>query len=163
MSIIKEIKTKTDLINSHKLIKDSFITVANDFGLNIKNCPANPAFMKYSQLIEMKEKGIKMFGLFLNNKQAGFIALERADGRIYYIERLSVLPEFRNNGYGTELMNFAFDYVEKSGGERISIALMDNNTLLKNWYRAYGFKVTEKKEFDHLPFIVCYMEKYINQ
>lgn len=59
-------------------------------------------------------------------------------------------------------MNFAFDYVEKADGENISVALMDNNILLKNWYKAYGFRETGKKEFDHLPFKVCFMEKSIS-
>jgi len=159
---IKEIKNETDLINSHKLIIDSFKTVADDFGLTIENCPTNVAFMKYEQLIEMKEKGIAMFGLFLEGTQIGFVAIESADIETYYIERLSVLPEFRNKGYGTQLMDFAFDYVKKVGGEKISIALMDNNVLLKNWYIVYGFRETGKKQFDHLPFIVCFMAKDIN-
>lgn len=162
MPAIKEIKTETDLLNSHKLIIGSFKTLADDFGLTIENCPANVAFMEYRQLIEMKEKGIKMFGLFLEGTQIGFVAIESAGKETYYIERLSVLPEFRNKGYGTKLLDFAFNYVKKVGGEKISIALMDNNVLLKNWYSAYGFKETEKKEFDHLPFIVCFMAKDIN-
>ena len=115
---IREIKTKNDLINSHKLIKDSFKTVAEDFGLTIKNCPANPAFMKFSQLMEMKEKGNIMFGLFLEEKQVGFIAIEYAGKKTYYMERLSVLPEFRHNGYGRVLMGFTFDYADKNGGKR---------------------------------------------
>ena len=41
--------------------------------------------------------------------------------------------------------------------------LMDNNILLKNWYMAFGFKETGKREFDHLPVKVCFMEKSINQ
>lgn len=70
----------------------------------------------------------------------GFVAIESAGKETYYIERLSVLPEFRNKGYGTKLLDFVFNYVKKVGGEKISIALMDNNVLLKNWYSAYGFK-----------------------
>jgi len=162
MMVVKEIRAKTELINSHKLIKESFKTVAEDFGLTLKNCPVNAAFMEYSQLIEMKGKGIKMYGLFLEEKQVGFIAIEYADKGIYYIERLSILPGFRHKGYGKELMDFAFNYVKKANGERVSVALMDNNTLLKNWYMAYGFRETGKKEFDHLPFDVCFMEKDIN-
>lgn len=131
MPNIKEIKTKTALIKGHKVIVNSFKTVADKFGLTIENCPANPAFMEYGQLIGMKEKGINMFGLFLDENQIGFIAIECADNKTYYIERLSVLPEYRKQGYGTQLVDFAFDYVRKVGGERISIALMDNNVLLK--------------------------------
>lgn len=138
MQTIREIKNKTDLLESHKVIIKSFKTVADDFGLTIENCPTNIAFMKYKNLIEMKEKGIKMFGLFLDKTQIGFIAIEQANKKMYYIERLSVLPEHRNNGYGALLMDFAFNFVKKEGGEKISIALMDNNIILKNWYKAYG-------------------------
>lgn len=158
---IKEIKKEADLINSYKLITESFKTVADDFELTKENCPANPAFSKYDQLLEMKEKGIKMFGLFLEKKQVGFIALEQASEGIYYIERLSVLPESRHNGYGKALLDFAFSYAGETNGKKISIAIMDNNKILKDWYIEYGFWETGKKKFDHLPFKVCFMEKNI--
>jgi ribosomal protein S18 acetylase RimI-like enzyme len=158
----KEIKTETDLKNSHKIIKESFKTVADDFELTLENCPTSPAFTSYSQLLEIKEKDIKMFGLYLDSKQVGFIAIERAGKSIYYIERLSVLPEFRHKGYGRKLLDFAFNYVKREDGKKISIAIMDNNCLLKNWYIEYGFIETGKRDFKQLPFKVCFMEKKLD-
>ncbi len=42
-------------------------------------------------------------------------------------------------------------------GKYISIGIMDENTGLKKWYLDYGFKEKGTKEFDHLPFTVCFM------
>ena len=33
---------------------------------------------------------------------------------------------------------------------------------LKSWYRRRGFHETGKREFKHLPFVVCFMEKNLN-
>jgi hypothetical protein len=43
---IKEIESKTDLKKSHHIIKESFSTVADDFGLTPNNCPSKYVIWK---------------------------------------------------------------------------------------------------------------------
>jgi len=159
---IKEIITEASLVESLKIIKDSFITVARELDLTEQNCPSNPAFTNMENLKKMKDKGIRMFGLFEERNQIGFVAIEKADD-IYYIERLSVLPGSRHQGYGKLLLDFVFNYVEAQGAKKVSIGIVNENSVLKNWYKLYGFTETGVKKYEHLPFTVCFMEKGVER
>lgn len=155
---IKGINSRRDFENSVKVIRDSFKTVALEFGLNEGNCPTHPSLITLDKLLELKSKA-KLFGLFLNKIQVGFVAIEKADDRVYYLDKLAVLPEYRHNGYGRKLVRFISSYVEKHKGERVSLGMIDDSTVLKDWYKELGFRETGKKNFEHLPFTVCFMEK----
>lgn len=147
---------------SVEIINKSFLTVAKELNLTKENAPTNPAFITYNSLLELKKKEVKFFELIVyNDIPVGFIAIEKADENIFYLEKLAVLPEHRHNGYGKLLMDFAFNYVKKYNGKKISIGIVDENKKLKNWYKDYGFKETGKKKFEHLPFTVCFLEKSV--
>ena len=155
---IKEIKSRKDLENSVQVIRDSFKTVALEFGLNEGNCPAHPSLITLDKLLELKAKA-KLFGLFLNKIQVGFVAVERADDNLYYLDKLAVLPDYRHKGYGEKLVGFVLSFVKKQDGQKVSLGMIDESTVLKDWYKELGFRETGKKNFEHLPFTVCFMEK----
>jgi len=159
--MIKPINSPEDIKATVTVLRKSFATVANRLGLTVENCPTNAAFIKEESLYEMKEKGIFMFGLFDGDEQVGFTALQKSTDTLFYLEKLAVIPEYRHKGYGKILMDFCFDYVRKLNGEKISIGIINENTVLKNWYSEYGFTETGTKDYPHLPFIVCFMEKSV--
>ena len=163
MCMIREIANDNELENSVKVIVDSFGTVAVEFKLNKDNCPTHPSLVTLKQLQEMKRKGLKLFGLFENDAQVGFVAVEKKKDRVYSIEKLAVLPGYRHQGYGGELIEFVSDYVKNAGGKKLSIGIINEHTLLKKWYEVKGFKETAVMKFEHLPFTVCFMEKPIEQ
>ena len=68
------------------------------------------------------------------------------------MERLAVLPSYRHRGIGRALMDFAFKTVKKHGGKKVSIGIINENRVLKNWYMEYGFVETGTRVFRHLPF-----------
>jgi ribosomal protein S18 acetylase RimI-like enzyme len=107
----------------------------------------------------MFEKGVFMFTWIEEEKTVGFVAIEQSDltKPWWYIEKLSVLPEYRHKGIGEKLMQFAVEEIERRGGTYISIALIDEQTILKEWYSKLGFSFIASKKFDHLPFGVCFM------
>jgi ribosomal protein S18 acetylase RimI-like enzyme len=107
----------------------------------------------------MKRKGLTLFGLSQGEVQVGFIALERLGAAIYSVEKLAVLPTFRHHGYGQMLLKFAIDHVRNNGGQKVSIGIINEHFILKNWYLGLGFKETGTKKFPHLPFTVCFMER----
>jgi ribosomal protein S18 acetylase RimI-like enzyme len=78
------------------------------------------------------------------------------------MEKLAVLPEYRHKGYGKRIMDFVSGFVKEQGGSKISIGIINENTILKNWYLEYGFKETETRVFSHLPFTVCLMGKEVS-
>jgi ribosomal protein S18 acetylase RimI-like enzyme len=158
---IKEIKDRRDIENSVKVIRDSFRTVALELGLNKDNCPTHPSLITLDKLLGLKNKA-EFFGLFLNNRQVGFVAAEKADGGIYYLDKLAVLPEYRHQGYGARLVEFVEGYVREQGGQKISLGMIDESTVLKNWYKKLGFIEVGTKHFEHLPFTVCFMDKSLS-
>ncbi len=140
-------------------IRSAFLTVAKEFHLTKENAPTNPAFLEMEALNQMAEKKIELFAVLEEDACIGFVGIEKADDDLYYMEKLAILPEHRHKGYGRKVMDFVSGYVRDKGGKRISIGIIDENTILKNWYIEYGFQETERKVFKHLPFTVCLMVK----
>ncbi len=159
--MIKEIGDKRNLERSAEVIRKSFATVAQEFGLTEQNCPTNPAFITFEKLEKLHARGARFFALYEGDSQLGFVAMENADSTTCYLEKLAVLPEYRGRGYGKDLVGFVFDYVRSNGGTKVSIGIMDNHRQLKDWYKRLGFVETGTKRFDHLPFTVCFMEKSV--
>ena len=147
--------------NCVRVIRDSFITVAREFNITKQNAPTNPAYIEIESLQAMKQKGINMYGAFLNNTVIGFVAIEKSSDDLYFMEKLAVLPEYRHNGYGTRLIDFVVETVKKAGGKKISIGIINENKVLKNWYIRNGFSETEIRKFSHLPFTVCFLERTV--
>lgn len=159
MSEIKEIVTAQELENSVKVIADSFATVAAEFKLTKENCPTHPSLITLKQVSEMQRKGLKLFGLFDNGVQTGFVAVEKKNNHVYLIEKLAVLPDNRHKGHGGELLAFVADYAKTAEGKTLSIGIINEHKVLKEWYKTKGFTEKSLTKFEHLPFTVCFMEK----
>lgn len=155
---INEISGNVSISDSACVIRNSFRTVAKEFNLTRANCPTHPSFVTIRQLTELKKKGLNFFGGFLGETQVGFVALEKADEALYYMEKLAVIPDDRHQGYGQKLVEFAVDYVRSHNGKKISIGIIDEHTILKDWYKTLGFIEVSTRKFNHLPFTVSYME-----
>lgn len=155
---VNKIFSTIEIRNSTHVIRNSFRTVAKEFDLTRKNCPTHPSFITTKQLLNLKKKGLSFFGGYLDEVQIGFIAIEKADMTLYYLEKLAILPDQRHYGYGQRLVEFAINYVQEHGATKISIGTIDEQIILKEWYKKLGFKEVSTKQFSHLPFTVCYME-----
>jgi ribosomal protein S18 acetylase RimI-like enzyme len=147
-----------DLEECAEVIRKSFMTVAADFGLTKENSPTNGAFIQKERLAEEKGKGHILYGVMDENKIIGYMQLEKNSEELFYLQKMAVLPEYRHREIGTKLLDYAKEQVQKLGGKRISIGIIEENTVLKNWYLAYGFVPTGTKKFEHLPFTVGFME-----
>lgn len=146
-----------------RVLNVSHGTVAADFGFTKDNNPSNNAFIDESTLRFQLSKGIDLYTMSVNNELIGCIAIEKSIKEIdtFYIEKVSIVPEHRNHGYGVKLMDFAISKIRESGGKIVSIALIDSHTKLKNWYCSQGFVETGTKDFERLPFRVCFMNKHL--
>ncbi len=157
--LIREIRDENQIKKSVAVIRESFETVAWEFNLTQENCPTHPSFVTYDRMMELYRKGLHFFALFADDKQTGFVAIERADETLYYMEKLAVVPPERHQGYGTQLVRFVCDYVAGQGARKLSIGTINEHTVLKDWYKRLGFVETGINKFYHLPFTVCFMEK----
>lgn len=158
MPVIREISDLDIIQNSKIVIRKSFATVAKEFNLTRENCPTHPSFVTLRQLTDLKKKELKFFGSFIENTQIGFVAVEKANETLYYMEKLAVLPDYRHHGYGRKLVDFVMDYTRRHGGTKISIGIIDEHKVLKDWYKKLGFKEVSTRKFNHLPFTVGYLE-----
>jgi len=159
--VIREVSTANDIRSSTRVVRDSFYTVAAHYHLTRQNCPTHPTFMSGLRLKEIKESGLSFFGLFLNEKQIGFIAVEPEGDGCYCLDELAVLPEYRHAGYGRKLMQYGLDNVRKKKGRKVTICIMKEDSVLKQWYLEMGFKETHTRNYVHLPFTVSYLEYYL--
>lgn len=158
---IREIQNELD--ECAEVIRESFATVADEFNLTEVNCPTHPSFMTAERLKDDLLRGVQIFGLFIDDWLVGTVMLDASSADIYFMERLAILPEHRCKGYGRMLIDHICTEVKKRGGQKISIAIIDEHNALKHWYEKYGFCVTHTKCFDHLPFTVCFMEKVLDK
>ena len=143
-----------------EVIRRSFATVAKDFGINEQNCPRHTSFITIEDIQKHFDWGWLMYGLYEGNQLVGHIAISksRETDKIYEPHNLAVLPEYRHKGYGKQLLDFCKAKVKELGGEKITIGIIEENTVLKNWYAENGFIHTGTKQFSHLPFMVGFME-----
>jgi ribosomal protein S18 acetylase RimI-like enzyme len=79
-------------------------------------------------------------------------------GGVYEMNEVSVLPGYRHFGYGKELLDFSKAKVKELRGSKITIGIVEENVVLKDWYIANGFVHIGTKQFEHLPFTVGFME-----
>ena len=150
------------LEKSVAIIRSAFGKVADELGITIENVPMFPAFITIERLEEIRARGAVLFGLFSNGSQVGVVAVEKQDTGEYHLRRLAVLPEHWHGGLGRELVDFIIDYVRKLGVKKLYLGMVNEHTVLKNWYQSMGFIEIELKKFEHLPFTVCFMALEIN-
>ncbi|HEX3021992.1 MAG TPA: GNAT family N-acetyltransferase [Lachnospiraceae bacterium] len=154
---IREV-TENELTDVVKVIRQSHGTVAKEFGLTEENCPTNGAFLQVNRLIEEREKGDLMYGLFTYDDLVGFMQLEEKEPESYELKKLSVIPNYRHLGLGKNLIEYAKEVVRERRGRRVTIGIIEENYRLREWYLKNGFIHTGTKIFERLPFTVGFME-----
>ena len=156
-----KIITPSEFEQSARVICDSFATVAKDFGFTMQNFPTYTGFVTTSERLQNHANwGWWMYGLYEKEKLVGYISISKIKDTddAYELHNLAVLPDYRHKGYGKQLLDFCVAKVKELGGAKINIGITEENTVLKNWYAAYGFIHTSTKKFDHMPITVGYME-----
>jgi len=163
MKTITFIPPEGDLSAAVHVLNASHGTVAKQLGFTKETNPTNNAFIDEATLRSQLSNGIRLYGLTVDEVLIGCIAVEEStkEAETFYIEKVSILPDYRNQGYGVQLMDFATELIQQTGGKFVSIALIDSHTKLKQWYVGQGFIQTGVKAYEHLPFSICFMSKQL--
>ena len=140
------------------VIHRSFATVAEEFGLTRESSPSHTSFMLIEKLRNHAEWGFDMFGMEDGGKIIGYVSLALNPNGKFEMHNLAVLPEYRHLGIGRKLLECAKNTVAEKGGNKLHIGIIEESTVLKKWYEANGFVSTGTQKFEHLPFIVGFME-----
>lgn len=75
------------------------------------------------------------------------------------LNNLCVIPQYRHRGIGEELLKHAFNFAKKLKCNKVNIGIVEENTVLKDWYESLGFVHTGTQKFDFFPFTCGYMVK----
>lgn len=100
--------------------------------------PLVPVDIGISFMINCEENGAgKVMGLFDDKNIVGFAAIhfERDKGLIDY---LFVYDEYRGNGYGGKLMNWALEEFKAANVQYAELKVVEGN-VTKKLYEKYGF------------------------
>ena len=154
---ISKVKS-SDLPECLEVIHQSFKTVAESFGLTQENCPKHTSVIPLSFLEAQMNWGWHMYALYAGEKIIGYMSLSKEGEDTFELHNLAVLSEYRHNGLGKLLLDHAKEEVKTLGGKSIKIGIIEESTVLKNWYIANGFVHTGTKKYDHLPFTSGYLE-----
>lgn len=94
---------------------------------------------------EFNKKGIKVFGLFLENKIIGICSLQIIidEAQLNYF---SINASFRRKGYGSYLMRYLIDYCEKSKVKKLLLEYSEANLIAKNFYKKFKFCIVGRRK-----------------
>lgn len=158
--MIKEIDEK-DIAECVKVIRDSFATVADEFGLTIKNAPRFTAFATTEERLSwhLNAEHRPMFAFYDNGAIVGYYSLLLQDNNQCELNNLCVIPAYRHRGIGEELLKHAFKTAKELGCKKMNIGIVEENKVLREWYESFAFVHVGTQKFDFFPFVCGYMEK----
>lgn len=102
-----------------------------------------------------------MYALYAGKKVIGYMSLSKENDSCFELHNLAVLPEYRHNGFGKQLLDYAAETVRTLGGSTIRVGIIEEDRVLKKWYMQNGYVPVGTRKFDHLPFTSGYLEKEV--
>ena len=158
---IKEI-SRNEIPECVKVIKESFMTVADEFGFTQENAPRFVAFATTDEklLTQFDSEQRPMYAYFNSNgKIIGYYSLLRLENNECELNNLCVLPEYRHRAIGSRLFGDACEKAGALGCTKLVFGIVEENVKLRKWYEKNGAVHVGTKKFDFFPFTCGYMEK----
>lgn len=158
--MIKAIEPK-DIAECVNVIRESFGTVAQEFGFTEENAPRFTAFATTKERLmwQLYKENRPMYAFYEEDKVVGYYSLLLQENKECELNNLCVLPDSRHKGIGEELLMHAFQTAQEFECTKMNIGIVEENRLLRDWYEKLGFVHIGTKKFDFFPFTCGYMEK----
>ena len=162
MNMIREIKDN-EIKQCVNVIRQSFQTVADEFGFTEENAPRFTAFATDEAKVLMwkNEQHRPMFGYFENDVLIGYYNLALTPEGECELGSLCVLPGKRHSGIGDALLEDAISRARALGFGKLNLSIVEENKVLRKWYEDHGFVHVGTKKFDFFPFTCGYLERSI--
>lgn len=145
-----------------QVIRDSFMTVADNFGFTQENAPRFTAFAITVERLQWQyQEGRPMYVWEEEGQIAGYYSLHLQGEQKCELNNLCVLPAYRHRQIGEKLLEHAFAQAREQGCVQMSIGIVEENILLRKWYEAHGAVHVGTEKYDFFPFTCGYMEKYL--
>ena len=157
---VVDVKDITECVN---VIRESFLTVANELGFTEENAPRFTAFATTEERLmwQLENEHRPMSAYYDDGKIVGYYSLAILEEHKCELNNLCVLPSYRHNGIGEQLLNHAFDMARDLNCAKMNIGIVEENKVLKCWYEEMGFVHIGIEKFDFFPFTCGYMEREI--
>lgn len=154
---------KCEIEKCVEVIKQSFLTVAQEYGFTEENAPRFTAFSTTSERLHWQyDEGRPMCGYFDDREQIlGYYSLHIQENGECELNNLCVLPEHRHKHIGEILFFHAEITASENGCKKMNIGIVEENKRLRAWYENLGASHVGTKKFDFFPFTCGYMEKDI--
>ena len=157
--MIKQI-TKENIHECAKVIRESFGTVAEEFGITPENAPGFTAYAVTEDrlLRQLESEHRPMFAYFEDGKIAGYCSLCLVGDGVCELNNLCTLPAYRHNKIGEKLLLNAFEQAKRLGCSKMTLSIIEENKRMRRWYENHGFIHTGTEKLDCFPFTCGYME-----
>ncbi len=148
-----------DVSECVRVIRESFMTVADEFGFTQENAPLFTAFaVDEAKIVQWRDEQHRpMYGYYEGGKLVGYYNL-LVSGDECELGSLCVLPEYRHKGAGDALLSDALSRAKLLGCTLMKLSIVEENTVLRQWYEKHGFIHTGTRKFDFFPFTCGYLE-----
>ena len=158
--MIREIKDN-EIRCCVSVIRQSFKTVADEFGFTEENAPLFTAFATdEAKVLKWRDEQHRpMFGYFENDVLEGYYNLALTTEGECELGSLCVLPDKRHSGIGDALLKDAVSRAKVLGFGKMKLSIVEENKVLRKWYEDHGFVHVGTKKFDFFPFTCGYLEK----
>ncbi len=156
--MIRKVK-REDIPECARVIRRSHQTVADEFGFTKENAPRYVAFATDENRLmwHMDQEHRLMFVDEENGVIRGYYSLlVKQDGECE-LGNLSVLPEYRHQGIGTELLRHSISTAREHHCKIMRLSIVEENTVLRQWYERNGAVHTGTEKYDFFPFTCGYM------
>lgn len=159
MNMIKQI-IKENIPECAKVIRESFGTVAEEFGITPENAPGFTAFAVTEDrlLWQLESEHRPMFAYFEDGKIVGYCSLSLMGDGVCELNNLCTLPACRHNKIGEKLLMNAFEQAKGLGCSKMTLSIIEENKRMRRWYENHGFIHTGTEKLDFFPFTCGYME-----
>lgn len=155
--MIKPIK-KEDLQKCLDIMKLGYEDIAVQFGMTEENCPyRGRTRLPYCILLEEYKSGCLMYVYVHGEEAVGFLSMIQEEHKMH-LNDIVILPAYRNNGFGSRLMEFAREEAGRRKCEKIVLGMVHDNIPLRNWYGKIGYHTIKLDKFDKVNYTVGTME-----
>jgi len=152
-----EVLHQQDVDQVVEIIRQANQIVADQFGITADNNPKHPSLYTSDWLLADLARGEECFVYRHNDIPVACVAFEQPRPNVAYLNRLSVLPTYQQQGIGKALVEHIVSYAQEKDIGSISIGIIAAHSELKSWYITLGFEEGVTKTFAHLPFDVTYL------
>ena len=87
-----------------------------------------------------------MYAYYDDGKIVGYYSLAIPEEHKCELNNLCVLPSYRHNGIGEQLLNHALDMARDLNCSKMHIGIVEENKVLKCWYKKNGFCTYQNRE-----------------